>query len=53
MVKKMKCNEKGQIHGWNEVYWNGGQLMFKGNYVNGRLDGLFVVDNYEKIKFYL
>ena len=32
-------NEKGQKHGYWEWYWSNGQLLCKGNYVNGKRDG--------------
>jgi len=33
-------NDKGQAHGYWEVYWADGKLRFKGNYVNGHRHGL-------------
>jgi antitoxin component YwqK of YwqJK toxin-antitoxin module len=32
-------NEKGEKHGYWEKYCNNGQLWYKSNWVNGKLDG--------------
>jgi antitoxin component YwqK of YwqJK toxin-antitoxin module len=32
-------NKQGQRHGYRECYYSNGQLMFKGNYINGKQDG--------------
>jgi antitoxin component YwqK of YwqJK toxin-antitoxin module len=32
-------NDKGQRHGYWEVYYDNGQLYFKGDYVNGQRHG--------------
>ena len=39
-------NEQGEPHGYWEYYYYNGQLMFKGNYVNGKLHGYWE-DYYE------
>jgi antitoxin component YwqK of YwqJK toxin-antitoxin module len=33
------CNEKGEPHGYWEEYFPNGQLMFKGNFVDGKQHG--------------
>jgi hypothetical protein len=30
-------NNKGQRHGYQEWYWNDGDLWYRGSYKNGRL----------------
>ena len=32
-------NEKGEPHGYWELYYDNGQLMYKGNYVDGKQHG--------------
>jgi antitoxin component YwqK of YwqJK toxin-antitoxin module len=32
-------NENNQPHGYWELYYSNGQLMYKGNYVNGKAHG--------------
>jgi antitoxin component YwqK of YwqJK toxin-antitoxin module len=32
-------NERGEKHGYWEEYWSNGQLLWKGNFVNGNRDG--------------
>ena len=43
MEKKDKTpyNEKGEPHGYWEVYWGDGNIAFKGNYINGEKNGLW------------
>ena len=36
-------NEKGQRHGYWEVYWGDGNIAFKGNYINNEPDGYWEV----------
>ena len=36
---KTPKNEKGEEHGYWEVYYFNGQLGYKGNYINGKEDG--------------
>ena len=38
-------NDKGQRHGYWEVYWSDGDIAFKRYYLNGKLSG------YEEINF--
>ena len=33
------CNDKGQAHGYWEVYWDNGNLSYKGNYSNVKKHG--------------
>lgn len=33
------CNDKGQAHGYWEVYWDNGNLSYKGNYINVKKHG--------------
>lgn len=35
-----KYNEQGQQHGLWEKYYRNRKLWYKGNYLNGKLDGL-------------
>ncbi len=32
-------NDKGELHGYWEVYHNNGNLWYKGNYINGEYIG--------------
>ena len=34
-------NEKGEPHGYWEQYWLNGNLAYRGNYINGQLNGLW------------
>ncbi len=47
-----KLNEQGQKHGYWESYFPSGVLLFKGNYINGRIHGYW--ENYHSngILFY-
>jgi len=33
-------NDKGQAHGYWEVYWNNGKIWYKCVYINGKKNGL-------------
>jgi antitoxin component YwqK of YwqJK toxin-antitoxin module len=50
---KTPRNKQGQRHGYWEKYYSNSQLFFKGNFINGKQDGLWIWDNYKKIDFYL
>ena len=41
MQDKRPYNDKGLPHGWWESYYSNGNLMYKRNYVNGKLHGLW------------
>jgi antitoxin component YwqK of YwqJK toxin-antitoxin module len=43
MTKINQYNEKGQKHGYWELYWSNGNPCFKGNYDNGQPDGYWEV----------
>ena len=41
MQDKQPYNEKGEAHGYWELYWENGQLLYKINYINGKQHGLW------------
>jgi len=47
-----KFNDKGEKHGPWEVYWDNGNLDYKGNYINGKKHGLFEDYWYDGILMY-
>jgi antitoxin component YwqK of YwqJK toxin-antitoxin module len=50
-------NDKGERHGYWEIYHNKGKLSHKGNYINGKKDGYWesywLNGNLNYKKFYL
>ena len=39
MQDKAPYNEKGEAHGYWELYWSNGKLQYKGNFINGEQYG--------------
>jgi hypothetical protein len=42
MQDKKQYNEKGERHGYWEVYWNTGELSYKGYFINNETYGFWI-----------
>ena len=42
MQDKRPYNEKGLPHGLHEVYWDNGNLWYKGTYIKNKRNGLWI-----------